>query len=245
MKTMRLILLGAAVLLVAIFGGCKHGGSGGLGDVEVPPAPTEQPGSTPDGQDGSGGRQEDPPGGQDGQTGGALRIEYGETLPVDDMGVEEIKGFLRGSVFQKGFAGMAAGYGELMCFSLDGNEYYWFCSSMDQQSRVRSEHGSWELEEGFMSFSTDRLVEWQGGSFSGPTGSTGSRFELNGYDVVVSPVDIESSFNFRMFKFGHPEPTDIQLGFTCGSFGDMYNLSSMGIDVLEMDYKDNFALIRG
>ena len=213
MKTMRLILLGAAVLSVAIFGGCKHG---------------------------SGGKD-----GQNGKTGDDLRIEYGETLPVDDMSEEEIREFLRGKVFQVGSAGMAAGYGALLCFPAEGDEYYWFCSAMDRQSRVRAEHGAWALEGGFMTFSTDKLVEWQGGSFSFPTGSTGSRFELNDYDVVVSPVDIESSFNFRMFKFGHPEPTDIQLGFNCGAFGNLYNLSSMGIDVLEMDYAENFALLRG
>ena len=189
-----------------------------------------------------GDQKEGSDGGQDGKADGALRLENGETLPVDDMSVEEIGEFLRGRVFQAGSAWMAAGYGAILCFPEVGNEYYWFCSSMDRQSRVRAEHGTWEMEEGFMTFTTDKLVEWQGGNFSCPTGSTGSRFELNDFYIVVSPVDIESSFNFRMFKFGHPEPTDIQLGFICGSFGALYNLSYMGIDVLEKDYEENFAL---
>jgi len=66
------------------------------------------------------------------------------------MSVEEISQYLRGKVFQKGGPYMGSGLGEVFCFAPQGNTYHWFCSSMDEQSRVRAEYGTWALTDGYI-----------------------------------------------------------------------------------------------
>ena len=166
-----------------------------------------------------------------------------EKIPVDNMGVEEISRYLRGKVFQKGDPYMAAGLGEVFCFAPEGNAYYWFCSAMDEQSRVRAECGTWALTDGYIALTTEKLVEWQGGHFAAPSGSTGSRFELVDYDQVLTEADIESESNFSMFKFPLYDEDDYELGFYCVGNDYFYAPGSGGMDYLREAYEGYFSLL--
>ena len=85
--------------------------------------------------------------------------QEGEIVYLDEMSVEDISQYIRGRIFQRGSSAMAAGLGEVIYFSPQGNEYYWFCSSMDAQSRIRAEYGTWELEDGYMTTTTRKFIE--------------------------------------------------------------------------------------
>jgi len=171
--------------------------------------------------------------------------EEDETIPiepVDNMSTEEITQYLRGKVFQLGHPYMAAGLGEVFCFAPEGNGYYWFCSSMDEQARVRAEYGTWALSDGYITFNTEKLVEWQGGHFAASSGSTGSRYELVDYDELLTEVDIESEFNFNMFKFPYGD-SEYEFGFYCAGYNYFYAPGSGGMDYLREEYEGYFALL--
>ena len=163
-----------------------------------------------------------------------------EKIPVDNMGTEEISQTLRGKVFQKGDPYMASGLGEVFCFAPQGNTYYWFCSSMDEQSRVRAEYGTWGLTDGYIVLTTQKLIEWQGGHFAAPSGSAGSRFTLEGFDRVLTEADIESESNFSMFQF--PMGDAYEFGFYCIGSDYFYAPGSGGMDYLREIYEECFSL---
>jgi len=71
-----------------------------------------------------------------------LEPQEDEKIPVDNMGVEEISQYILGKVFQAGHPYVGSGLGDVFCFAPESNTYYWFCSSMDEQSRVRAEYGT-------------------------------------------------------------------------------------------------------
>ena len=170
-------------------------------------------------------------------------ILEGETIPVDDMGTEEVAEFLRGKLFQKGGPHMAAGFGELYSFAPQGNVYYWFCSSMDEQSRVRAEYGTWALKDGYIVLTAQKLIEWQGGHFTAPFGSAGSRFALEGFDQTLTGVNIESESNFHMFRFPSDTEGEYELGFYCIG-GDYFHAPGLGgMDQLKEAYEEYFALL--
>ena len=233
MKKQVRILLIAILVAVTAFCGCKSG-DGGLKNVEIPDtdkttedAKTESTGS-------------------DAATGDArglisADLQEDEIVYIDDMSVDEITKYLRGKVFQLGSYHAAAGIGAVMCFTPEGNEYYWFCSSMDGQSRIRAEYGVWELDDGFITTTTQKLVEWIDGHFTAAFGSTGSRFELEDYNEVLTKVDIESWNNFRMFKFNN-EFSGEELGFSW--MGDYYYCPAVAdFDYLKEYYENYFSLL--
>jgi|GEM_PF-2666928 len=168
----------------------------------------------------------------------------GATIPVDDMSTEEIAQFLRGKLFQKGDPHMAAGFGELYTFAPQGSTYHWFCSSMDGQARVRAEHGTWALKDGYIVLTAQKLIEWQGGHFAAPFGSIGSRLALEDFDQTLTEVDIESESNFQMFRFPTDNGDDSdELGFCCAGSDYFYAPSLGGIDHLREEYEEYFALL--
>ena len=170
--------------------------------------------------------------------------QEGEKISVDNMSVEEISQYIRGKVFQEGDPYMGSGLGEVFCFAPEGNTYYWFCSSMDEQSRVRAERGTWALTDGYVTLNTEKLIEWQGGHFVAPSDSTGSRFELVDYDQVLTETDIESEFNFSMFKFlMGDEEDDCDLGFYCVGNDYFYAPGLGGLDYLQEAYEEYFSLL--
>jgi len=169
--------------------------------------------------------------------------QEGEKIPADDMSVEEISQAIRGKVFQQGGPYMGSGLGEVFCFAPESNTYYWFCSSMDEQSRVRAERGTWTLTDGFITLTTEKLVEWQGGHFVAPSGSAGSRFSLEGYDQTLTEVSIESESNFSMFKFHLYDEDEFEYGFYCVGNDYFYAPGSGGIDTLKEEYEEYFSLL--
>jgi len=166
-------------------------------------------------------------------------IEETYTLPDDEiiylynMGVEGIVQYIRGEVFQMGSDIVAADIGNVICFTPQGNEYYWFCTSMDQESRIRAEYGTWELKDGFMATTTLKFIEWIDGHFTSAEGSTGSRFELEDYHEVLTEADIKSEFNFRMFKFLQDDSEEEALGFYYGGAHYYYYSSFTSFDEIE------------
>ena len=102
-----------------------------------------------------------------------------ERIPVDDMSVEEISRYLRGKVFQQGDPYMGSGLGEVFCFTPEGNTCYWFCSSMDEQSRVRAEYGTWALQTATWSLPPKGSSNGRTGISSRPPGAqaAGSRWK--------------------------------------------------------------------
>jgi hypothetical protein len=118
---------------------------------------------------------------------------------LDNLSSEEIERSIRGKAFQSYSYYMAAGWGDLFCFTPQGNEYYWFVSSMEETpSRIRAEYGTWELDRlGFITFTALKLIEWVGGSWI--DGRPSYRFDLFGYDEVLTEIHIEDWTNFRVF----------------------------------------------
>ena len=216
MKKVIAILLITILVFSAAFAGCKSGDSSNAVEhvqADATPQnaePTAKPTATATTQEST--------------------LQRGEPVYIDGIDLEEISTFLRGNVFQAHTSGIASGNGELIYFTPEGNEYYWFCSSMDQQSRLRAEYGTWEIDGGFMTLTTLMLREWVGGHFATAYGSTASRFELEDYDVVLTEVNIESFSNFRMFRFlpSEPQYTEEDLGFRC-----------IGTDFFHVPYLDD------
>jgi len=128
-------------------------------------------------------------------------IREDEVVYLDNLSVSEITQYMRGKIFQAGGYSFASAWGRLIYFTPQGNEYYLFSSNMDAQSRIRAEYGIWGLEDGFMTTTTLKLIEWIDGHFEESDGSTGSRFHLVGFNEVLTEVHIESSGNFHMFSF--------------------------------------------
>jgi len=166
-----------------------------------------------------------------------------EKILVDNMGVEEISQYLRGKVFQKGDPYMAAGLGEVFSFASQDNTYYWFCSAMDEQSRVRAEYGTWALTDGYITLTTQKLIEWQGGHFVAPSGSAGSRFSLEGFDQVLTEVNIESESNFQIFQFPMGDEDEYEFGFSCVGYDYFYAPGSGGMDYIKEVYEEYFSLL--
>ena len=161
---------------------------------------------------------------------------------IDDMGVEEMSQYLRGKVFQAGSYHAAASIGEAVYFNAEGDGYYWFCNSMDQQSRIRAEYGIWGLEDGMMATTTQKMVEWVDGHFTRAYASTSSRYELHDYNEILTEVDIEDSNNFRMFKFTH-EGYGEEMGFRWIGRDFYYCPAVAVIDDLEQYYAGYFSLM--
>ena len=98
------------------------------------------------------------------------------------------------------------------------------------------------MTDGYITLNTEKLIERQGGHFIAPTGSTGSRFELVDYDQVLTEADIESEFNFNMFKFPYGE-NEYELGFTCAGGDYFYAPGSGGMGYLQEAYEEYFSLL--
>lgn len=170
-------------------------------------------------------------------------LQPGERVFDVDMSVEEISQFLRGRVFQRGGSSVAAGMGELIFFTPEGNEFFWFCSTMDAQSRIRAEYGTWELEDGFMTSTTLRLVERIDGHFVRSSGSIATRFTLVDFNEVVTEVNIASSDNFRMFRFLQCilcDPVEMYGFFYRGTYFFPYPMNAEGI---RADHERFFSLL--
>jgi hypothetical protein len=168
-------------------------------------------------------------------------LQEGEIVYLNDMNVEEISQYINGNVFQGNSYSIGSGLGEVICFIPESNEYFWFCSSMDAQSRIRAEYGTWILEDGFMTTTTLKLIEWIDGHFTTAYGSIGSRFELVDYNEVLTEVNIESQFNFRMFKFLYFTGNE-GLGFYFMG-NEYYPIGGIGgIEGLKEDYERYFSL---
>jgi len=164
-----------------------------------------------------------------------------EIFYLNDMSAEESSQYIRGKVFQGYSYRMAAGIGEVLFFTPESNEYFWFCSSMDRQSRIRAEYGTWTLEDGFLSTTTLKIIEWVDGHFDTAYGSTASRYELADYIEVLTEVDIESWTNFRMFKFlpYDQESSSEEMGFYYQ--GKAYYYVTL-LDEMEALYDSYFSL---
>ena len=157
------------------------------------------------------------------------------------MSATEISQYLRGKVFQAGSYHAAALVGEVIYFTEEDNEYYWFCSAMDQQSRIRAEYGVWGLEGGFMTTTTLKMIEWVDGHFTKAYGSTGSRYELEGYNQVLTDVDIEQDNNFRVFRFSHDGYGE-EMGFYWSGWAYYYCPAVARIDDLKEYYGEYFSM---
>ena len=154
---------------------------------------------------------------------------------------EEISQNLRGKVFQSWPFDAAVGENEALYFTPQDKEYYWFCSSMDLQSRIRAEYGVWEVEEGFMATTALKLIEWIGGHFAGagPYESTGNRFGLVGYDEVLTEVNIESQNSFIMY-IDPGDKENLSIEWIGGKY--YYRPDVLDIDSLEEYYENYFTL---
>jgi hypothetical protein len=173
------------------------------------------------------------------------REQEDELVYLYDMKADEISAHIRGKIFQCDGYYVAAGWGELLYFAPQGNEYYWFCNGMDEQSRIRAEYGTWELKDGFMTTTATKIVEWVGGRCTQACGITGSRYELEGYNEVLTKIDIESEFNFHMFKFNrrYQDYTEDDFGFYYNG-KEYYNLLGIGgIGSLKKEYERYFSLL--
>ena len=136
------------------------------------------------------------------RTGGSVPLLHeDDILIMNDMKNNDILRAIRGKVFQADIYYMASGYAELICFSPTGNDYFILCSTMDEQSRIRAEYGTYKIEDGFLITTTQMLLESVNGHYEAATGSTGSRFQLTDYDLLMSEVNIVSEFNFDMFMY--------------------------------------------
>ena len=167
-------------------------------------------------------------------------IEEGELVYHYDMSAEDISQYISGKIFQMGSYSMASGYGEIIYFTPEGNEYFWFCSSMDDQSRLRAEYGVWELEDGFLTTTALKFIEWVDGHFEAADGSTASRYTLVDYNEVLTEVNITNWTNFHMFEFLLYDETE--MGFYWAGAEYYYFPSCGGYDVIREDYDHYFTL---
>ena len=165
----------------------------------------------------------------------------GELVYLYDMSAKDISQYIRGKVFQEGSFFMASGYGELIYFTPKGNEYFWFCNSMDEQSRLRAEYGVWKLKDGFMTTTALKFVEWVGGHFAAASGSTASRYELKDYNEILTDVKIKNETNFHMFEFKLYDVKP-ELGFYWAGAYYYYFPSCGGYKAIREDYDDYFVL---
>ncbi|MDR1688064.1 MAG: hypothetical protein LBS21_05575 [Clostridiales bacterium] len=176
------------------------------------------------------------------------------TEPIDEMitynydrNAEEIIRKLRGNIFHRS-AIMPSSNDEIYYFFPDGNEYFWFCSAMDGQSRLRAEYGVWNVEDGFFHTTALRIVEWVGGDFERAYGGTGSRYELHGFDEISRDVNLELYSNFRWFDF-LPQFTDyyerIGWGFSVSGYNYLYYTDGIGVERLKQDYSEYISLLTG
>ena len=164
----------------------------------------------------------------------------GELVYLYEMNAEDISQYIRGKIFQEGSYSMASGIGEIIYFTPEGNEYFWFCNSMDAQSRIRAEYGVWKLKDGFLTTTALKFVEWVGGHFIAADGSTASRYTLVDYNEVLTEVNIKNWTNFHMFAFLlYDEPA---LGFYWAGAEYYYFPSCGGYEVIREDYNDYFLL---
>jgi hypothetical protein len=172
----------------------------------------------------------------------ASDLREDEPIYLYDMSAEDISQYIRGKVFQVGSFSMASGLGEIIFFTPQGNEYFWFCNSMDDQSRLRAEYGVWELQDGFLTTTALKFIEWVDGHFVAAEGSTASRYMLEDYNEVLTEVDIVNWTNFHMFKFLLYE--EVEMGFYWAGAEYYYFPSGGDYDNLREDYERYFALFK-
>jgi len=174
----------------------------------------------------------------------------GDISFIDDMSADEITQYLRGKVFID-YPHASAGWGEIMYFAPQGDEYYWFCSSGDGQSRLRAAKGTWSLTDDGMTLATQKLIEWEGGHYTGIEASYGTRFVLHDYDAVVSEVQIETETHIQLFQYvlwTDDETGDVtasEMGFSgAGGVGVSYycNPGYVDADSLKEFYEPYFTL---
>jgi len=178
---------------------------------------------------------------------GARPPGMGDITYIDDMGADEIPQYLRGKAFID-YPHASAGWGEIMYFAPQGNEYYWFCGSGDGQSRLRAAYGVWApAEDGRMVLTTHKLIEREGGRYIGPDASYGTRFVLQDFDPVLTEVNIETEMNIRPFQYVlwvDDETGDVTAyGTGFSGMGDYYcNPAYVDADSLREAYEMYFTL---
>ena len=175
------------------------------------------------------------------EEGNADFSEEGELIYHYDMSAKDISEYIRGKIFQEGSYSMASGIGEIIYFTPEGNEYFWFCSSMDAQSRIRAEYGIWKLKDGYMTTTAQKFVEWVDGYFTAANGSVGTRYILEDYNEILTDVNIKNESNFHMFEFRLYDE-DPELGFYWEGAEYYYFPSCGGYETIREDYDRYFTL---